>query len=48
MQVKHTLPCDFLLEQKVKGKAQPVKIYDIAESYVIGTDTAALSAMLAI
>jgi class 3 adenylate cyclase len=42
-QVKDHLPCDFLLEQKVKGKAQPVKIYGIAEAYVTGTPIAALS-----
>lgn len=34
--VKDHIPCDYLLEEKVKGKTQAVRIYGIPESYVNG------------
>jgi len=33
-QVKHLVQCDFLDEERIKGKAQPVRIYGISEAVV--------------
>ncbi len=33
--VKDLVPCDFLAEEQVKGKAQPVRVYGIAESFIL-------------
>ncbi len=36
--VKDTIPCDFLAEEHVKGKSQPVQVYGICETYVRSVD----------
>lgn len=33
--VKDLVPCDFLTEEYVKGKAQPVRVYGVAESFIL-------------
>ncbi len=32
--VRDVVPCDFLADEYVKGKAQPVHVYGISERYI--------------
>jgi hypothetical protein len=36
LQVKDTVPCEFLAEEKVKGKINAVRIYGVSEAFVHG------------